>query len=137
EPMTENRHRFNPFEWLVVAVVIGILIVVAVRYYEAMAEEAVAMSMQIHARNIRYSALAVHAYWRLQPSDSRSVSVPEGHWPARDGAEAPAKMTIWVNSAGWPVDAGPQSGPRLTEESCGRLWFLLLRVEKSAKVGDI
>lgn len=142
--MTPNRHRFNPFEWLIVAAVIGVIVVVGMHYYNSLAERAVAMNMQMSGRNFATAAQMVRAYWHLLPEGERRV-VLDGGDPRRwlesglqASPEKPAENThVWVNNAGWPVDAGPAREGELSADACKRVWHALLKVEKSAKVGDI
>lgn len=141
--MTPDRHRFNPFEWLIVAAVIGVIVAVGIHYYNSLAERAVGLNMEMSARNFATAARVVQAYSRLLPAGERRVVLDGGdprRWlqPDAQASPEPAEAAlVWVNDSGWPVDAGPTTTGELTSGACKRLWRALLKVENSARVGDI
>ena len=147
--MTPNRHRFNPFEWLIVAAVIGVIMAVGMAYYNSLAERAVGLNMELSARNFASAAQVVRAYSHLLPEGERRVIMDGGdprRWLEAEPLTADKIVTddivVWVNASGWPVDAGSGSGEAvdgvvLTAAACERVWRALLKVENSAKVGDI
>ncbi len=147
--MTPNRHRFNPFEWLIVAAVIGVIMAVGMAYYNSLAERAVGLNMEMSARNFASAAQVVRAYSHLLPEGERRVLMDGGdprRWLETGSStvdnNAADDIVVWVNASGWPVDAASGSGEALdggvlTAGACKRLWHALLKVENSAKVGDI
>ena len=126
-----DRHRFNPFEWLIVAAVIGVIVAVGMGYYQHLAERAVVLNMQMNTRNFATAVQVVQVYSRLLPADERRVLLPV---PV---SSKQAGVPIWVNAEGWPVDAGTDTAQPASLSACKRLWQTLLGVEKSAKLGDI
>lgn len=117
--MKHHRPSFSIYEWLIVIMVVGVILIFAMGYYAQLANESRRLKFQALAHNFSTAVTLSHAHWLIQKVN---------------GAAQPAmvidNVEITFNQAGWPVNAGSQSSP--DSEVCQRLWHGLLQGSSAA-----
>lgn len=119
-----NRQRgLTRYEFLWVSIVFGVLLALALGYYQRLAAESQRFTLQLQARNFAQAATVVRAFWQLKAKPADTVEL--------DG------FVYRVNKRGWPLDAhpvAPSAGALGGPKRCERLLFSLIIAPDSATV---
>ncbi|WP_347330945.1 hypothetical protein [Marinimicrobium locisalis] len=116
------------FEWLLLIIVIGVIVMMAVGVYTRMAADVQKLSFKLAAQNFETAVSGVRAQWYVQQSQGNvdyTVSVYEQLPIAPGEGQGTRPVTVYLNRQGWPVNtastATAQDGTLETWE-CMELW---------------
>lgn len=109
------------FEWFVVAIVIALISLTALKRYALMADDARILRMEILAHRLMTGAANARAEFIV----NRLINKQDAAQRKMQIADRP----VYFSAAGWPVAVtGPVAEDyQLTEEDCAQLWRLLLQ----------
>lgn len=138
--MTSRSSRV--FEWSLLAIVIGIVLVFAAGLYGRMAGDVQRLSFDLAAQNFKTALTGVHAQWYVQRTrgevDDDVVLFSE--LPGRPtGLEDASTITVYLNARGWPESTRSRraaSDGRLSAEECLELWKAFLHQAPAASLED-
>lgn len=133
------RRSVRLLEWLLLAMVIGIILVGAVTLYGRMASDVRRLSFELTAQNFQTAVSGAHAQWYIQRSRGESASevVLFSELPGLPGTEAKGEIRVYLNPEGWPVNTdGTARDGRQSLEECLQLWQALLSEPSGATMED-
>lgn len=120
-PQRKRQRGLSSYEFLWVSIVMAILLVVGMGYYQRLAADSERFALQLQARNFMQAAQVVRAFWQLRakPADTLALN----------------GFVYRVNSSGWPLDAKPAAAPKpQAQQRCKRLLLSLIIAPNSATV---
>lgn len=135
------RRRARLFEWLLLAIVIGIVLMGAVALYGRMAADVQRLSFDLAAQNFQAAVSGVRAEWYIQRSrgESATESVLFSELPGIAGREAKGEVVVYLNKEGWPANTKSRQlarDGRQTLEECLQLWRALLQEPPQATISE-
>ncbi len=138
--MTSRSARL--FEWSLLAILIGIVLVFAVGLYTRMAGDVQRLSFELAAQNFKTALSGVRAQWYIQRTrgEPESDVVVFSELPGLPvGLEDASSITVYLNAQGWPVNTRSRreaNDGRLSEEECLDLWRAFLHQAPAASLAD-
>ncbi|WP_341936516.1 hypothetical protein [Marinimicrobium sp. C2-29] len=135
------RRSTRLFEWLLLAMVIGIVLMGAVALYGRMAGDVQRLSFELAAQNFQTAVSGVRAEWYIRRSrgEAMTESVLYSELPGLAGREAKGDTVVYLNEEGWPANTEnrqlAQDG-RQTLEECLQLWQALLQEPPRATLSE-
>lgn len=137
--MTSRTARV--FEWSLIAVLIGIILVFAVGLYTRMAGDVQRLSFELAAQNFKTALSGVRAQWyilRTRGEPDRDVVVFSELPGLPTGLEDASNIIVYLNAQGWPVNTRSRreaNDGRLSVEECLDLWQAFLH-QATASLAD-
>jgi hypothetical protein len=113
--MKSSLRLSKRFEYLLAAVLIGAIVLVAVDRYLFLGRETQRLGFELLANNFVAGAANVQVHWLISRREA----------PGRDWVEIDGEP-LYINSSGWPRGSQPLSAP-LKVEDCAFLWQKLLQ----------
>lgn len=124
--MTAGR-GFRVFEFLVVSVIIGVLVLVAINRYEALGRETRRLGFELLAHNFTAAVAGVRAHWFIQGQpkvtsvDGEQILMSTTGWPSGIVTRAATRALV-TQRANTNLNANQKQ-----VEICWQLWETLLQ----------
>ena len=117
----EREH--NRFEWLVLVIVVGIIMLVAIVHYIDLARDGRRAAFGLLANNFASAVAMARVEWLLQHAAQSPNAQAEPH-----------TQRVFMNEAGWPVATLAVNANNYSAQNCYQLWEELLQNPAPATV---